>query len=112
MMELSRTEVSLAVEAGQCDSIFAVYNILLQEELKQKNNDAQKTVSSLVIRDHSNTTRLTGGTAEKRRKIEKNNTKMSQTILQKSRLQTMQAKRLWAIRKRVQIAERWVTLID
>ena len=106
MMELSRNEVSLAVEARQYDPIFAVYNILLQEEMKQKNSDAQKTVSSLVIRDHSSTTRLAGGTAEKKRKIDKNNEKTFQTVLQKSRLQNMHAKRLWAIKKRVQISER------
>ncbi|CAB4002810.1 hormonally up-regulated neu tumor-associated kinase-like, partial [Paramuricea clavata] len=106
IMELSRTEVSLAVESRQCDSIFAVYNILLQEELKQDNNHATKTVSSVVIRDHSNTARLAGGTAEKRRRMNEKETKSSRNTLQKSRLRSMQAKRLWAMKKRTQNSER------
>ena len=111
IMELSRTEVSLAVESRQCDSIFAVYNILLQEELKQDTNHATKTVSSVVIRDHSNTARLAGGTAEKRRRMNEKETKSSRNTLQKSRLRSMQAKRLWAMKKRTQNSERWVWVV-
>ncbi len=108
-MDLSRTEVSFAVESRQCDPIFAVYNILLQEELKENNNRAPKTVSSFVIRDHSNMTRLAGGTAEKRRKMDRNETKISQTILHRSRLRSMQEKRVLAMKKRAQRCERYVS---
>lgn len=108
IMELSKTEVSLAVESKQCDSIYAVYHILLQEELRQ-NKVASKTMSSVVIRDHSNTTRLSGGTAEKRRKMSENEEKYSQNILRKNRLRISQAKRHWAMKKRVvQNSQRFV----
>lgn len=111
IMELSKTEVSFAVEAKQCDPIFAVYNILLQEELKQYDNRSPKTVSSIVIRDHSNTTRLLpGGTAEKRRKMNENYGKCTRNILPKSRLRSMQAKRVWAVKQRGQFCvERYVS---
>lgn len=110
IMELPRTQVSFAVESKQCDSIFAVYNIWLQEELKQRNNRAPKTVSSLVIRDHNNTTRLTGGSAEKRRRMNENESKWSGNILQKNRLRNTQAKRHSAVKKRALNSEWWVTV--
>lgn len=108
VMELSRTQVGFAVELKQCDSIFAVYNILLQEELKQRYNRDSKTASSLVIRDHDNTTQLTGGSAEKRRRMNENESKWSRNILQKNRLRNTQAKRHSAMKTRTLNSEWWV----
>ena len=94
IVELSRTEVGFAVEAKQCDAIFAVYNILLQEELKTTRNSAPKAMSAVVIRDHSSITRLAGATAEKRRKVSENAENCSRNVsLQKNRLRSTQAKR-------------------
>ena len=112
IMDLSRNQVSSAVESKQCDSIFAVYNILLQEELKQRNNCAPKTVSSLVIRDHNNTARLTGGSAEKRRRMNENESKWSGNIFQKNRLRNAQEKRHSAVKKRALNSKWWVTVFS
>lgn len=108
-MELTRTEVSCAVVSRQCDSIFAVYSILLQEELKQNSNKAAKTISSPVICDHCDTARIVADvTARKRRKMNDSETICSRNILQKNKLRNAQAKRHWAMKKRVQNCERLV----
>ena len=107
-MEVSRTDVSLVVDARQCDSVYAVYSILLQEELKQNKHNATKGVSSVVICDHSNATRLANEITGKRRRMNEHGTNFSRNILQKHRIRSTQAKRHRAMKTKVQNYERWV----
>ena len=50
-MGLTKSEVSAAVDLRKCDSLFAVYNMLLQEELTQA-KCANKPVAPLTIQAH------------------------------------------------------------
>ena len=85
-MELSKSEVKLTVDLRKCDSTYAVYNILLQEEIKRVKSATKTALPLKIEADSSSTSVPDKSISEKRTNTEKEkNAWRPQTVSQKHR---------------------------